>query len=125
MAEHLDELSSAISSAGGALRLYGKPIDVADLRKHAAGSVAARMRGATTGIAHTPGKLPVPRLTATITPPVNRGGFGVVHVHGYVVTRCDGDPPSELAPRSNSLCSICDKPGHVRSNRKFHPPRDV
>lgn len=80
-----------------------------------------RRSTSTDTVARLPGKLPVPRLTATIAPPVSKGSFGVVSVLGYEPVRSDYDPPPERAPRKPSRCSICDVTGHARTNRKFHP----
>jgi hypothetical protein len=68
--------------------------------------------------------LPIPRLTATVNPPLNKGTLGAVVVDGYDPPRHDGDPRPPVR-RGRVRCTLCDQMGHARSNRKFHPMRSV
>lgn len=122
--DHIDELAATVKRAGGTMRLYGKSVTVDALREHAAGSATSRLTATVSGMHYTPGKLPTPRLTATVNPPLNKGTLGAVVVDGYDPPRHDGDPRPPVR-RGRVRCTLCDQMGHARSNRKFHPMRSV
>ncbi len=65
--------------------------------------------------------LPIPRLTATITPPARKGDLGVVVIAGYMPapSKVD-DAPRTRRNRKRIECSLCGKPGHASSNTKHH-----
>ncbi len=62
--------------------------------------------------------LPVPRLTATITPAARKGDLGVVVIAGPSPRKVADTPRTR---RKRIECSLCGKPGHARTNTKHHP----
>jgi len=113
MSDHIDELCELVKSAGGTMRLYGRPVSAVELRGAMNARVDAKL-GALVG-------LPTPSLSATITPPVRKGELGAVVVAGYTPpNRFDGDPvPTK--PRKLIICARCKMVGHNAANTKHHP----
>lgn len=64
--------------------------------------------------------LPVPRLSATIAPPVRRGEAGRVTIHGAPVEPPEPPPVNHAWHR----CSRCQELGHNAKNKRC-PAREV
>lgn len=58
--------------------------------------------------------LPVPRLSATITPPARRGDLGMVAIH---VPGARVEPAPARAGRAWHRCSRCLSTGHNAKNK--------
>lgn len=98
-------------------RLYGRKVSPAELR----GAMNARVDAKIAAIAG----LPTPSLTATVTRPTCKAGFGAVVVDGYTPPPSQPDPADERPVggqkgRVPSTCTSCGVRGHA-SNEKFHP----
>lgn len=121
-----DWLAALITESGGTIRLYGKPVSVAELRAHCSGAAVSRAVAVLGGWQCMPGKLPTPRLTATITPPTCKAGLGKVVVAGYTPPQREPYPADERPVRRQnarlpSTCKRCGLRGHIASNQKHHP----